>query len=228
MMSRAPHTSFRSLVAAAVLNKYRNVSTDEIAGLVSRTIVTVEDDDEGQLLARLRPIREFADDVHNQTIVLTLIERCWSNPPKLLRPLATLNRASFGKAEPDFRSTDFVEDFGGIVPTDRNEIPARLDEIERLSEETVRCLTGRRLEDQALLLAYIFGSVIRIHPFADGNGRTARLFVFYALRCWGRPLFEIPKVRNDPAWKDALNAAVEGDVSKLKREFHRRIKEAIS
>ncbi|HVV74145.1 MAG TPA: Fic family protein, partial [Verrucomicrobiae bacterium] len=74
---------------------------------------------------------------------------------------------------------------------------------------------------------HIFGSLIRIHPFEDGNGRTARLFAFYALRCWGLPLFPIPKIRNDRKWKLALGCAVGGDALKLMRELYWRMDEAI-
>lgn len=76
-------------------------------------------------------------------------------------------------------------------------------------------------------LAHVFGSVIRVHPFEDGNGRTARLFAFYALKCWGRPLFPIPKVRNDSSWKVAMDSAVAGDALKLKDELFWRMEEAV-
>ncbi len=65
------------------------------------------------------------------------------------------------------------------------------------------------------------------YSFEDGNGRTARLFAFYALQCWGLPLFQIPKVHNDLGWKSAMDAAVVGDVLKLKNEFCWRMEEAM-
>src|SRR6266446_3343277 len=171
--------SFHTLVATAVLNKYGDAASAQIGDLVSAITNEIAADTESQLISRLRPLRDFVDDVKNQTMVLTLIERYWSNPPRLDRPLTTLNASSFGKATPAFRVTDSVEDFGGEVPTGKAEIVPRLDELERLCKQTVRSIGGGRLEDQALILAHVFGSLIRIHPFEDGNGRTARLFTFY-------------------------------------------------
>lgn len=226
-MIRGPTTSFHNLVATAVLNKYGNGSSLQIDNLVSTTTDAIASDTECRLISRLRPVRDLADDVNNQTIVLTLIERYWSDPPKLAKPLTTLNTSSFGRTSSLFRVTDFVEDFGGEVPTSKDEVRARLDELERLCDQMVRGMAGSRLQDQALMLAHVFGSVIRVHPFEDGNGRTARLFAFYALKCWGRPLFPIPKVRNDSSWKVAMDSAVAGDALKLKDELFWRMEEAV-
>lgn len=214
-------------VSAAILNKYEIASPTDIADAVLSTVNTIESNSESQLLSRLRPVRGFVDDINNQVVLLALIDRYWSNPPKLDTPLITLHTSSFGRTAPAFRMTDHVEDFGAEVPTSKSEIRARLDELERLCRQSVRCMGGSRLEDKALMLAHIFGSLIRIHPFEDGNGRTARLFAFYALRCWGLPLFPIPKVRNDLGWKTAMDSAVAGDALKLRDQLYRRMEEAI-
>ena len=226
-MSNGSKELFSTAVSAAILNKYTDASPTEIAEAISTIVDEVRDDSESELVSRLRPVRSVADDITNQTVVLTLIERYWSRPPKLDTPLTTLNASSFGRTMPVFRSANYVEDFGGKVPTPKGEIRARLDELERLCRQSVCCMGDSRLEDKALVLAHIFGSLIRIHPFEDGNGRTARLFVFYALRCWGLPLFPIPKVRNDRRWKAALDAAVAGDALKLKKELYWRMEEAL-
>jgi len=217
-----------SLITAAVLNKYGKTSCAEVEPIVARIIDAVRGDTESQLISRLRPVRDLVDDVSNQTIVLTLIERNWSNPPKLEHPLTMLNNSSFGRIIPSFRTRDYVEDFGREVPTPRSEIPARLDELERLSQQSVCGMNVGSLADKALILAHIIGSLIRVHPFEDGNGRTARLFTFYALQCWRLPLFPIPKVRNDAGWKDAMDSAVAGNASKLKNELVWRMEEAVN
>jgi Fic/DOC family len=213
-----------SIVSAALLNKYQDASPSEVARLVSTTFDADANSSEIDLIAQLRPIENFADDVNNQVALLMLIELYWSIPPKLEEPLVTLNKASFGlKTEPVLRSVDEVEDFGGKVPVSYKEISPRLDELETLCKHTLHHLRESPPREKALMLAYIYGSIIRIHPFADGNGRTARLFVFYALRCWGLPLFPIPKVRNNQAWKSAMEKALTGEISELTRQLLMRI-----
>lgn len=219
--------TFRSFIAAAVKNKYVNATNNDIENIVSETIVNIQKDDELQLVSKLRPVITMNDDVINQTIVLTLIERNWTNPPKLEYPLTKINMSLSGEAKPKFRTRDYVEDLGGKAPTNIQEIASRLDELERLCRQSVRSMNGDSLEDKAMILAHIYGSLIRIHPFEDGNGRTARLFVFYALRCWRLPIFVIPKVRNNIAWKEAMECAVAGDGRKLVIELKTRIKDAI-
>lgn len=219
---------YLAAVSTAILNKYANVPQSQIAEAVSIAIRDIDGATEAQLIARLQPVRGFLDDINNQAIVLALIERFWSDPPKLDRPLTTLNASSFGNTTPVFRSTDYVADLDGDVLTSKTEVVPRLDELERFCRHVIPNMSISPIDEKVLILAHIFGSLIRIHPFVDGNGRTARLFAFYALRCWGLPLFPIPKVRNDPDWKAAIEAAVAGDPLKLKNQFLSRVEKEIN
>jgi len=180
--------------------------------------------DEATLTGWLRRVDGPAADVANQVILLLLIERFWAPGAVLALPLQTIHSALFGlNGAKDFRTEIEVEDFDGTVRTAVKEVCARLDEIERFAHVFTPRLRHENREAQAMFLAYIFASVIRIHPFPDGNGRTARLFVQYALRCWGLPFLPLPKVRNDPRWKLALSAAIEGDVTPLAEQFKVRM-----
>jgi fido (protein-threonine AMPylation protein) len=69
--------------------------------------------------------------------------------------------------------------------------------------------------EKAAALADIFMRIIKVHPFKDGNGRTARVAVQYCLRSWGMDYIVIPKVRNDPVWKAALGAAMDGSLQAM-------------
>lgn len=219
---------FSNIIESAILNKYAYSSPRLIGKAVTLVLTTNASSDEQTLIGKLRQIQGIHDDINNQTVVLALIDRYWSNPPKLERPLTILNTFSYGRIDPAFRRHDYIEDFGGKVPTPKDEVRARLDELERLCRESVSGMGGSRLEDKALILAHIFGSLIRIHPFEDGNGRTARLFAFYALKCWRLPIFPIPKVRNDVGWKDAMDFAVAGDACTLKNELFWRMEHAVN
>jgi hypothetical protein len=217
-----------TLVAEAVLNKYSDITPARAAELITSIREAIRDKSESELIAELRRITSSYDDIKNQVAVLELIDRFWSTPPKLLRPLSILHRCSAGMTSDDegLREENHVEDFGGLVPTATTEVFPRLDELERLAENIVKHMAGSPNEDKMFMLAYIHGSMVRIHPFADGNGRTARMFIFYALRCWNLPLFAIPKVRNDQGWKSAMDSAVDGEVGELKEQLLARLKAA--
>ena len=45
-----------------------------------------------------------------------------------------------------------------------------------------------------LCCAYLHWGIVKIHPFADGNGRTARLIVFLILRMYGYDEFLCVKI----------------------------------
>jgi Fic/DOC family len=213
-----------SLIASAILNKYENVSTQEIYDIIASCAQTMAHGSEPELLARLTRVASCPDDISNQCVILTLIDKFWSSPPKLQTPLSTLNACLCSPNEATaLRVVQYVEDFGGSVATPIDEIRARLDELEHLCANVVKYMVPSAMGDKAFILAYIHGAIIRIHPFVDGNGRTARFFVFYALRCWDMPLFPIPKVRNDPAWERAMTAAVAGDFERLRDQVLQRM-----
>jgi len=62
------------------------------------------------------------------------------------------------------------------------------------------------------LAAVTHGEWIRIHPFANGNGRTARLWTHWlAARYNLPPLMRVKPRPNDRAYAHAATAAMEGD-----------------
>ncbi|MDO8452620.1 MAG: Fic family protein, partial [bacterium] len=66
-----------------------------------------------------------------------------------------------------------------------------------------------------LFISTLYHEITRIHPFADGNGRTGRLFVNLFLNRFGYPPILIPKVDNVKAMREALRKADMGDLSEL-------------
>lgn len=76
--------------------------------------------------------------------------------------------------------------------------------------------TGRNdLEKIIELITRCYHSVTRIHPFSDGNGRTARLFTNLMLRRYGLPYVFVPKVDNIKEMRTVLRAADMGDMAPM-------------
>ncbi|HEY3083095.1 MAG TPA: Fic family protein [Chloroflexota bacterium] len=80
------------------------------------------------------------------------------------------------------------------------EVPTALDRFERSMQHATAALDpavpgGTRAQDAARLTAVVqlaglaHGEWVRIHPFANGNGRTARLWVAWVAARYGLPLF---------------------------------------
>src|SRR5690349_6438933 len=127
-------------------------------------------------------------DIASQLIVVALIERYWRRPGHSGVSIPDLHRALFGDGPVDvLREDDHVADFGGLAPTPWQEIGCRIDELDFGCRALGDSMASAPLPLKAHFLAYVFSSIIRIHPFPDGNGRTARMYVQYLLRRWGHP-----------------------------------------
>ena len=74
------------------------------------------------------------------------------------------------------------------------------------------------------LCAWAHAEWVRIHPFANGNGRTARLWAnFLALR-YGLPPFVRLRPRPDDGYGDAGGQAMRGNWELTSAVFRRRLK----
>jgi fido (protein-threonine AMPylation protein) len=88
---------------------------------------------------------------------------------------------------------NFEIGFGARRGTPARDVPTRMSELGAASVDLIRRLDEQRAANQErdfvgdLLLAagYVHCRLIEIHPFVNGNGRTARLCVNYFLRRYG-------------------------------------------
>ena len=110
---------------------------------------------------------------------------------------------------------DYEVGVGSADGIKASDVPAALESFIRATRQVVLALdravpTGTivrsRPEVQAIvrLCAYVHGEWIRIHPFANGNGRTARIWANWIAVRYGLPAF----VRIKPRPDDALFAGV--------------------
>lgn len=84
-------------------------------------------------------------------------------------------------------------------------------EIKKAMQDFTAEIPGKRATSHPIrLAAWLHISFVNIHPFVDGNGRTARLLMNLALLQAGYPITIIPPiVRSD--YIDALKASNRGD-----------------
>jgi hypothetical protein len=98
----------------------------------------------------------------------------------------------------------------GVVP--KNALPTSDDEANAVIE----------------LCAWVHGEWVRIHPFANGNGRTARLWAGYVAMRYGIPIFVRLRPRPEGGYGDASDRAMTGDWRALVPVFRRMYRDLIT
>ena len=221
-----PIDRYEDFVAQAIEGKYEGLTGADIRHAVREALVLCGDAaTASDLFALSRRIESALDDIANQVIVLRAIERHSDAPSLRAAPLITLHKLAYGaEISETVRTSDTVADFPGAIPTGLAETDARFAELQGLVID-LAAMPPPPTAVAAHLLAHVFAAVIRIHYFADGNGRMARFAVQYLSVSWGVGFFSLPKVRNDAGWKSALKRAISGEIGDLSREIAKRLSE---
>lgn len=137
-----------------------------------------------------------------------------------------------GDSHPHLKRTDVAVDGVAVVPSTqvgreirnlitwlRNELP-RLDRLEAL----VRTADDADVDNRQLALdyevidvaAHLHGEWVRIHPFVNGNGRTARMWILWATTRYGVPPLISLRPRPPAPYGDVSRASLaRGDHSNM-------------
>lgn len=83
---------------------------------------------------------------------------------------------------------------------------------------------GPELSAVISLCAILHGEWVRIHPFANGNGRTARLWANWAALRYGLPPFVTVKPRPGQPYAVAAMASMNGDHRVAAAAFHQMLR----
>jgi Fic family protein len=86
---------------------------------------------------------------------------------------------------------------------------------------------GRRLHGVLSLCAVLHGEWVRIHPFANGNGRTARLWANWAALRYGLPPFVTIKPRPGDPYGLAAMASMSGNHTATIAAFSQMLRERL-
>lgn len=104
-----------------------------------------------------------------------------------------------------------------LRPIPASRIPSAMRALDsRLRERQAAWDAGRPSEDKILLgAARLYNDLGVIHPFSDGNGRTARLAVNHLVRRYMRAYVILPPLDRDASLLASLEEANEGNVEAL-------------
>ena len=216
---------YNDVIYDSIKNKYSCIDKDACFSRANKNLELLDKiDSKTELLLLPRVIRSAEDDILNQQILLKTIEEYWRFQKLNRNTLTSIYKILVGNdGGVELRRELHVSDFGGEISVPVHEIPFRFDELERLCDLVPDMFKRSNTSNIVHILSYIYVSIIRIHPFKDGNGRVARMYTLFALRCWDMPPIQIPKVRNDEAWKSALQEGLMGNYASLQKELLSRL-----
>jgi Fic family protein len=122
--------------------------------------------------------------------------------------------------------------------TPADKVATELDELlNRLSRILTRMdtaiapsadLTADQLEAVLQVTAWAHSEWVRIHPFANGNGRTARLLANAIALRYGLPPFIRLRPRPNHGYNNAAEASMRGDHRPLALAFRRMLNTVLS
>jgi len=148
-----------------------------------------------------------------------------------MQGLTTPNPAFVGfyRGEPGLEHTGVkIGTYRGVPAADVSEALNRFEAtLQRIVAELDRQLpVGLEPDADQLaaiidLCAWAHAEWVRIHPFANGNGRTARLWANWIALRYGLPPFIRLRPRPDGEYKDAGARAMQGDWQATVRVFQR-------
>jgi Fic/DOC family len=196
------------------------------------------DEDSSDLINNLKEaFRQSRDQAFARTLPTVDLARGWH--ATTMTGLAVPDQKLVGR----FRGESGLEGYGvrigkhtGVRST---EVAAALQRFERTLQRTVLALDqlfpqgGSPSNQDELngiieLCAWVHAEWVRIHPFANGNGRTARIWAGYVAMRYGLPPFVRLRPRPDDGYADACSAAMAGSYTPTAQVFRRMYLKAIA
>jgi fido (protein-threonine AMPylation protein) len=134
---------------------------------------------------------------------------------------------------------DYEVKVGRFEGTPSAQVPQALSNFEAGAENAVAALdgvipsgqlpgSGQELHGVLSLCAVLHGEWVRIHPFANGNGRTARLWANWAALRYGLPPFVTIKPRPGNPYGLAAVASMSGNHIAAASAFGQMLRERLA
>ena len=194
------------------------------------------DEDSEQLRANLhRVLSDIRQDSLRRVKPTVEAARDWHSDS--LRQLTSPGPQNVGRfrGEPGLEGCEAaIGHYDGVVA---DQVAKELKAFEEKLQKTVEALDQRIQPGQDMsadnvaavinLCAWVHSSWVRIHPFANGNGRTARLWANCIAMRYGLPPFVRLRPRPDGGYGDAAEAAMERQWEPMATVFRNMYREAI-
>lgn len=115
---------------------------------------------------------------------------------------------------------------GAHIPPDFYRIPMLMREYVLDLQTRLASFPRHELDRLPETFAFAEGRLLAIHPFADFNGRTTRVFLSLLLRRLDLPVVRlVPPPEDTPAYLEALRAADRADWSALENFWRSRFEQ---
>jgi len=194
------------------------------------------DDDSEQLRANLRRVLSDALQVARQRLTPTVAQaRRWQSD--IMHGLTSPGSQYVGRfrGEPGLQGCEVA--IGNYPGVSSDNVAIELRRFEEKLQKTVEALDARIALDQDMsaddvaavidLCAWVHSEWVRIHPFANGNGRTARLWANCIAMRYGLPPFVRLRPRPDGGYGVASAVAMVGQWQPTVQVFRQMYREAI-
>lgn len=191
------------------------------------------DDDSAQLRRNLGKVRiDIRDSARRRDMPAVELAREWHRD--IMAGLDVPKRAYVGRfrGEPGAEVPVYIGAAEGVAHAD---VKAQLEAFERRLQAVVVALderypAGAELDEDGVaavtdLAGWAHAEWLRIHPFANGNGRTARLWANYLLVRYGLPPVVRLRPRPDAGYGAAAARAMAGDRAPMARFIRRMLLE---
>ncbi len=195
------------------------------------------DDDSPQLRANLAAVfGQVRDEAIRRAPLTTAVARGWQR--QMLKGLDLPEPGLSGR----FRGEPGLEDYevgvGGLPGVRASEVAVELAAFDQKLQQALSALdqvvapggelTSDALESILILCAWTHAEWVRIHPFANGNGRTARLWVNCIAMRYGLPPFIRIRPRPNGEYARAAQAAMQGAWRGSVGLFRRMLEESLA
>lgn len=156
---------------------------------------------------------------YGQVVALELIEKlAKGKKPITVDILLELHNLVFASVDPhagQLRQNHIKLRSSALMPSFPFAIAADMRDFNSWLIQEQEKLKPNNLREIVKLIAGVYHGITKIHPFSDGNGRSARLFVNLILRRYRLPYILVPKVDNQKSVRVVLRAADMGDLGPM-------------
>lgn len=211
---------FEQLIYVSSVVEGVEITEEEVRKIVSGELIPTPED------------TEDLQQAYGQKQALEQIE-IWAKEknPVDVSYLLEIHQIVFGSFDSNagkYRTTPIKLRGSGLMPAMPFMVPTEMNEFSQRLVQQQNEIDPQNTDQILKLVAQVYATITKIHPFTDGNGRSSRLFLNLLLRKYGLPHIVIPKAERMQEMRNSLRAADMGDIEPLYEYFKKFLKLAMS